>query len=195
MLTALLLAGSVCGVRAQGASSGDSLAFHRGQWGARFSLESPFVGIGGLAFTSERSAWTLDASLAIQNRQGADSAGPTTHDANSQLSISFGRRHYGLLGRRVRSFYGVGLSGIAIRGKSDQAGLILTNHSWGAGVFGELGAVVFLSPHITVGAFWPLNVQYLWTRSRVESNPPASQKLRSLQITANSLSLIGELYF
>jgi hypothetical protein len=64
---------------AQAVATPETLPFHPRQWGAEFSLNRDFVGLGVLRFHSPRSAWLLNAHLGSDDAYlGAHRAAGTT---------------------------------------------------------------------------------------------------------------------
>jgi hypothetical protein len=123
--------------------------FRAGQWAARFSLEQGFYGVGALLFTSSRKAWAMDVSLEADY---TDYTGSSYERKLSQLR--FGRRWYGAAHARVRPFGGGGVLGIYERVEEEFPGGTYTYERIGGGAYGEFGAALFFSPHLSLGARW-----------------------------------------
>jgi hypothetical protein len=168
------------------------IAFHRGQWGAQFSFEDPFTGLGALFFTSPRSAWTLNAALAFSATTSSVDLPPGTRESNVKsisLSLDLGRRWYGVTRGRAIAFYGVGATGGYRQDWATVDTVEISQHTWRAGLFGELGAQVHVTPYLSLGAAWPLRAQV----SRAFDDRGA--RATSWTISGTTLRLQGALYF
>ena len=74
VITALFAVASLCsGTTA--AQAPDSLAFHRGQWGAEFNISGGFFSAGALRFTSATHAWLLDLGAGYSHNSFSGPAG------------------------------------------------------------------------------------------------------------------------
>jgi hypothetical protein len=129
---------------ASGDTTGD---FRPGQWGVRFLTDGALYGVGALHFTAPQTAWLIEGYVAAnyQEQNGSNSNGQT-------IALIAGKRWYGERHSRVRSIGGAGVLAGFSRGYSsttDDA-----NESYSGGIYGELGAAVFFTPHLSLGANW-----------------------------------------
>ena len=129
------------------AAADTSGGFRPGQWGVRFISDGGVYGAGAVYFTSPRSAWLLEAYL--------DATYLEQYDASlnaEQATLLGGKRWYGERHGRVRSIVGVG--GLAGFGRVHYAGSDESDYSYAVGAYGEVGAAVFFTPHMSLGATW-----------------------------------------
>jgi hypothetical protein len=123
-------------------------------WGAEASVGD---GMGGtlLRFRSPTSAWTLGVSghLGVfdEDRPGIEESG-VTYNVSLRTGIRRYRAAAAALSRRTRPIAGVGVLGGVARNDFSR--------SWSAGLFGEVGAVHFFSPHVSLGASGGLELRY-----------------------------------
>jgi|GEM_PF-2597197 len=119
--------------------------FRPGQWGARFIANGGFYGGGALYFTAPRTAWLIEASVNASYEEQGD-----FNYNNESIVVIAGKRWYGERHRRVRSIGGAGV--LAGFGRNYYSGTDDANEGYSAGVYGELGAAVFFTPHLSLGA-------------------------------------------
>ncbi len=166
--------------------------FRAGQWAAQFGISGGFYGIGALRFSSSSTAWVLSANLraAHSSQDRAD----LTSDSYS-TGVSAGRRWYRPGAGRVRPFSELGLSAGYNWSKTDNGVYDSRQQGYGVGGYGQLGAMVFLAPELSVGAGWIASFGY--NHDHYESNGPSSYSSdrTGVSFDAGRLQLIGALYF
>ena len=138
-------------VHAQQASP-DSMP-HAGTWGAEVFLGNAGSGASILRFRSPKVALLFGADFSYSH-SGEDNGTiglPATTTTNVAARLGF-RNYRGSSADRLRPVVGAGL-------RSSYADA--TNASlWTAGAYGELGAMYFLTPHISLGGTGELQASY-----------------------------------
>lgn len=174
---ALLVALLVTGARVGGAQAvaADSLPFARGQWGLQVTGGANLVSVGALRFTSPRAAWLLDVAASVIRSEvqvDASAGAPLPPDADASqvntsgsASVRVGRRSYRPLGRGVASFATAGVAAGYSSALSTHAGGGRATMTTG-GLFGDLGATFFVTPHLGLGAAVTLDASYARSRTR-----------------------------
>jgi len=169
-----------------------AVRFHRGQWGADFSVTGGFYGTGLVKFRSPTRAWVLDVFGGFRSVQ--DSAQFAYHEgATQQVWLEFGSRNYRPLGSRVYRTLTFGVLG-SYDHRSDSVSMGATAHTtnWGAGLFADLGAEWMVTPHMSLGATWEVRAQYSHEHSTQSGNALDSD---SFELTFDGIGLRGALYF
>jgi hypothetical protein len=129
---------------ASGDTTGD---FRPGQWGARFISNGGVYGAGALYFTAPRTAWLIEGYLSAAYMEQNDA------EYNGQnIVVLAGKRWYGERHGRVRSIGGAGVLAGFSRGYSSMTDD--ASEAYTGGIYGELGAAVFFTPHLSLGANW-----------------------------------------
>ncbi|HVX88389.1 MAG TPA: outer membrane beta-barrel protein [Gemmatimonadales bacterium] len=167
-------------------------AFRAGQWAAQFGISGGFYGIGALRFSSPSTAWVFSANLrAAHNSQ--DRADLTSDFYST--GVSAGRRWYRPGAGRVRPFSELGLSAGYTWSKTEDAVYDSRQQGYGVGGYGQIGAMVFLAPELSVGAAWIASFGY--NHEHYETNGPSSYSSdrSGVSIDAGRLQLVGALYF
>lgn len=173
----------------------DSLPFRAGQWGAEFMIDDGTTGVGVLRFRSPRRAWMLDASFSAD---WYESSYPYTTDESGRsifVTLRAGPRRYRPIAQQAATYYGLGLTGSygwTGTGDNDQ------RENWGAGVFGELGGVYFVTRRLSLGA--KASVYGIWISSRTRwplppPSPPAVSWDRRFILSLSPVRIVGALYF
>ena len=126
-----------------------------GSWGAEVFVRDGGTGASLLRFQSSSRALVLGAEFTFLNVD--------TKAANVSVGGDGTRSNFGLrLGMRsyrqssteqLRPVIGFGARGAYGSGPSDAS-------DWNAGVYGELGAVYFLTPHVSLGGTGEINASY-----------------------------------
>lgn len=180
------------------AQATDSLPFRAGQWGAEFSATGSFGSVGLLRFRSNRSAWLIDVGGNV--RSGTQSDYVTSTDRSS-VDLRVGPRWYRPIGPRLMQFATVGPT-IGYSYEKSSGGLagqeiMLTQHSFGAGIFGELGAAWLVTPQLALGAAWQARAGYsrVTTDHSQEPNFQADGKASQLFADFGSATLRVSLHF
>lgn len=174
----------------------DTLPFHKGQWAAQFVAGTQFVSAGVLHFRSPRSAWLIDGSVHYSRIERRDNylvdtlIVPLTSTAWSATgTVRFGLRSYRPLGDATQLFVTYGLMLQGGGGENTSLGQTTDTWSWGAGVFGELGANYMITPHIGLGAAAGLQAAYS------QSGFAKSADTREIAVSGALLSLQLGIYF
>jgi hypothetical protein len=178
---------------AQDAPKPDTMPFHKGQWAAQFVAGTQFFSAGVLHFRSPKSAWLLDGSFYYTYSTFQADGDPSLTDTQNAgaVRLRLGLRNFKPLGNSTQFFTTFG--GVVLAGGSKDRGSFAGNGwSWGAGVFGELGANYMITSHIGFGAAAGLQVTY--NRSGSDA-PAASSSGEGVTISGALLSLQVGIYF
>ena len=145
-----------------------------GSWGAEVSFRDGGTGASLLRFQSSSRALVLGAEFNIQNvdiESGTlDFGGDGT---SSYLALRLGMRSYRRSGtEQLRPVIGFGARGTYLSGPSDAS-------EWSAGVYGELGAMYFLTPHVSFGGTGEINASYGKREQTLSSGIELDQSTRS----------------
>lgn len=168
----------------------DSLPFRPGQWGAEFAVDDGTVGLGVLRFRSPRKAWLLDASVSASWFETEAIFRETESGRSVFVNLRTGPRSYRPLATGSAAYVGTGLTG-AYGWIADGN---FRQRTWQAGVFGELGAVYFVTRRLSLGARVELSARY--TASRVSSPTlPLVERDRRFSIGMTPVRIVGGLYF
>ena len=173
--------------RAQTSATVDSTAPRRGTWAGE-------VAFGGgtsasiLRFRSPRSAWLLGAEVSALHLREENPETPF-EPATTETSIFVnllaraGRRNYARVGD-LRPFHGAGIIGGYFHTDDQDA--------WNAGVYGELGASYFFTPHVSLGTAGEVNATY---GERRASFFVGKQKVQTIGLSAIAVRVLGTVYF
>lgn len=127
---------------------------HAGTWGAEINIGSGPTGANLLRFISRNAALVAGGEFSY-TRLGRDEAAPGDAWGKSQTGVGgrLGIRMYrGSNTEKVRPVIGGGLrSGLSKAGQFK---------NWDAGVYAELGAAYFLTPHISLGGTGEIQAHY-----------------------------------
>jgi hypothetical protein len=172
------------------AAVADSLPFRAGQWGAEFAINDGTIGLGVLRFRSARKAWLLDASVGA-SWSDIESSFSAEHSARSVFARArAGPRRYRPIATGSAAYLGMGLTGSYGWATSDDT----RAHTWDAGVFGELGAVYFVTRRLSLGAQVEVSGSFSESHRRY-SNPPGGFRDRRVSIGVRPVRIVGALYF
>lgn len=171
------------------AAVADSLPFRAGQWGAQFAINDGTIGLGVLRFRSARKAWLLDASLGAS---WSDIESPFDDDIRRSVFVRLraGPRRYRPIATGSAAYLGMGLTGSYGWLASDDT----RAHTWDAGVFGELGAVYFVTRRLSLGAQVEVSGSFAESHQRY-SSPPGAFRDRHVSINVRPVRIVGALYF
>jgi len=188
----LLLAAAPASAVAQQASAASPLPFHAGQWGISANVSGAGNGLGALRFTAPNRALVLDLGFAITRQAQTVPAGPfspelSQHSTGGTATLSLGLRHFRPLSSAVAFFNTLGVDG------NYQGGGGGSSHSWGAGVFGDLGAQYMLDPRFSLGVATGLHLGYGEYRYPAGNGNVATNSTVSLHSTP--ARFIGAVYF
>ena|SRR5688500_9598374 len=132
----------------------DSAGPRAGAWAAEVTFGGSASGAGGtlLRFRTDRSAWLLGltAQVARRDRNEPFDDEDGTHGA---VGARLGLRSYRSPGSALRPVVGVGILGTlnAIGGNQE---------FWDAGIYGEMGAMRFFGPSVSLGATAEVQVRH-----------------------------------
>lgn len=201
-LACLLVAASVLSTRrvtgqevqgppnASPAAVADSLPFRAGQWGAEFAINNGTVGLGVLRFRSARKAWLVDAAVDASWSDSESLFGGAESGRSVFVRLRTGPRRYRPIATGSAAHAGMGLTGAyawAVDGD-------LRQRTWQAGVFGELGAVYFVTRRLSLGAQIEVSARYSASRSTSPSYPVIARD-RRFSIAMQPMRIVGALYF
>jgi hypothetical protein len=174
---------------AQPAATADSLPFRAGQWGTEFAINDGTFGLGVLRFRSARKAWLLDASVGALWSDIESSFGDHT-GRSIFVRVRTGPRRYRPMATGTGGYLGIGLTGSYGWTASDDT----RAHVWDAGVFGELGAVYFVTRRLSLGAQVELHAAFSEAFQR-SSTPAFGSRDRRVIIGVRPVRIVGALYF
>ena len=148
-----------------------------GAWAAEVFVRDGGTGGSLLRFLSSRNALVMGLDANVMN---VDTDGPGTSSVEgttSNFGLRLGMRTYRQSGtEQLRPVFGFGARG----GYSD-GGSGFT--SWTAGAYGELGAVYFLTPHVSLGATGELEASFGKRTQTVGSGVKLEQKMAGVSGT------------
>jgi hypothetical protein len=123
-------------------------------WAAEVALGGS-TGASLLHFVSRRTALLAGAEFALgHNESKSEIEGTTSESSFSNVTGRLGLRSYRDSGtERLRPVLGMGVRGSYAKLSTDV-------HSWNAGIYGELGAVYFVAPHLSLGGTGELQATY-----------------------------------
>jgi len=173
------------------AQTGDSLAFHKAQWGTEFNFGFGFVAAGVLYFTSPTHAFLLDIGTGYARSSGSARSGAYSASAVS-VATRVGTRAYRAFGRRLYRLTTVGVSVAYSRNESTQDTLRFNSEGIGAGLFADLGATWLVTPHLGIGAKAGATITY--TRATFTGSFGSGSENR-LRISVGDVALVGQVYF
>lgn len=133
---------------AQRPPSADSVP-RAGEWAAEFNIGSA-TGASLLRFWSPESALLLGAEFAVTHDDNNNATSGTYTNVSGRVGV---RRYRRSSTERLRPVIGFGARGGIMRAPNDAEG-------WSASVYGELGAVYFVAPHLSVGGVGELQASY-----------------------------------
>lgn len=163
----------------------------KGAWALQYQVKGDIT-LGSFAgntlsikkHTSDGKAWRLGLSLALSlndhdgTRDNGDASAPTDgNDNNSDVILAIQRIIYPDTKSRIVFYYGVGLEGRYMHGKteantysSETSGTTrtTTNDLWSGGVNGTLGAEWFVTRNISLLAEYGSSATYRSAKSTVE---------------------------
>jgi hypothetical protein len=145
---------------------------HAGTWGAEVFLGSAGAGASILRFQSPRLALLFGADFNVSHID-SDSDGQISGSSgtSSNVAARLGMRTYRQSSaEQLRPVVGFGVRAAYAKGPSEF-------RTWSTGVYGELGAVYFLTPHVSLGGTAELQANY-GKRSRQSDRPSRSTRRR-----------------
>ena len=190
-----------------GAQASDSLPFRPRQWATEFALGSSFSSVGLVRFLSARRALLLDFGGSVERESANRSTNQHSATNRTDLRLRVGPRWYRPLAPRVARYIAAGLATTMSRVRSNansvlQAqGYSVEERGTGLGGFGELGALWFVTDHLSLGASW--NASLVFRRSteerQVDSRAPQPQLFRTrvngTRLDFGQIAVRGALYF
>jgi hypothetical protein len=141
---------------AQRQASTDSVP-RTGEWAAELILGPSATGANLLRFTSPQFALVFGADFDVTHRKSESTTTAGVFSQSGTFSSVAARLGVRSLRQppteRLRPVVGFGVRGTYSGGPSDF-------RAWQAGVYGELGAVYFIAPHVSLGGTGELRVSY-----------------------------------
>lgn len=176
-------------VQAQQASP-DSMP-HAGTWGAEVFLGNAGSGASILRFRSPNVALLFGADFSYTHIGDADGTLTVSSGTSANVAARLGLRNYrGSSADRLRPVVGVGL-------RSSYSEPSSNSHAWSAGAYGELGAMYFLTPHISLGGTGELQASYGKRKQTftIQSGIQESAKQNTTTVTASLMRVMLAVYF
>jgi hypothetical protein len=183
----LVLAPSL--LAAQETAVRDTLGPRAGRWAAELGVGPDLSGTL-LRFRSPATAWLfgVEASFAESRQEVTDPFDGAQTVTSTQVNLfgHVGLRRYRVTQSALRPFTSAGFVG----GVSRLDGA----RGWAAGVFAELGASYFFSPHVSLGAAGGLQASYGKLRgdSPFDGTP---YRARTITLSGNAVQILGAVYF
>lgn len=177
-----------------------ALPLRRGQWAAQFRLASDAFGLGALRFRSPSSAWLADGGFNVETQRTSGTSGsaytpPDDRFTATTITLRSGLRAYRPVAPGIARYHGAGLT--AQYATSDSRNYL----AWqgGGGPYAELGAVYFVTPHLSLGAATQAAATYTGGRQRYKV-PDPDGVIRESAVTGwsfrlSGLTMLGTLYF
>jgi hypothetical protein len=136
-----------------------------GTWGAEVFIGSGGTGASLLRFMSPSRALLFGADFDVARIED-DSDGPFEQGGTiTNVAARFGFRSYReSSNQRLRPVLGFGARGSYGRGPSEI-------RSWSTGVYGELGAVYFLTPNVSLGGTGEVRASYGKRKQTLSAGP------------------------
>jgi hypothetical protein len=177
-------------VHAQRPASADSVP-RAGEWAAEVVLGPSVTGASLLRFMSRQTALLFGADFNVSHRKSESSAplvgSFTTSGTFSSVGVRFGFRSYRQSStERLRPVVGFGARGGYSSGPSDFS-------AWNAGIYGELGAVYFIAPHLSLGGTGELRATY--GKQTQDSGTSGSSGTKITEIGGSLVRLLLSVYF
>lgn len=170
-------------------ASADSMP-HTGTWGAEVFLGNAVSGASILRFRSPKVALLFGADFAYSHTGDGDGTLPAGSGTATSVAARLGFRNYrGSSADRLRPLVGLGLR----TSYSDTPTVSL----WSAGGYGELGAMFFLTPHISLGGTGELQASYGKRTQTVifQTGNRESVKQNTTTVTASLMRVMLAVYF
>jgi hypothetical protein len=177
--------------RTASAQTSDSVAFHRGQFGADFLIGGGFAAAGALHFTSSTRALLLDVNATY--RHASEHLGSTAVTGNSaDAGVRLGTRAYHWLDHHLYRWTTLGVSVSYNWQTSTQDTISQTTQGIGGGVFANIGATWLVTPHLGIGAQWEADLTYNHSSGSASSGTPTAD---FVSLSLARIALVGQLYF
>jgi hypothetical protein len=160
------------------------MSFHRGQWGAEFSIATGFAGVGALRFTSPTHAWLIDFGATYDHTSTSG-----IRESRTTASLDLGTRAYHALRRRL---YRLTTFGVSLNYRRSPASPGTTTETFGGGLFADLGATWLVTPELGIGARWRAAISY--GHGKV-SGAGVSSTADGVSVSLGPLLLAGQIYF
>ena len=173
---------------AQASSSSDSTP-RAGQWGAEVVVGPSASGASLLRFQSRRLAWVLGADFNISRRELEVDGPVDTDDSQTFMDVRarLGLRSYRESSSdRLRPVVGGGLR-LGLADGPDDASTTTV------GVYGELGGVYFVAPHLSLGAVGELTAGY--SKRKLDGIGTTTTELTSLDFSGSLVRVMLSVYF
>ncbi|HUF27335.1 MAG TPA: hypothetical protein VMM18_10190 [Gemmatimonadaceae bacterium] len=172
------------------ASARAATPFRGGQWGAEFAASDDFQSVGMVRLLSPVRALAFDVSFATMS---SDVDGSDAEQSASTYGLSLGYRIYrGVASNVVGSLTAGGLINSASSSNTTGAGATTETTARGWGPFAELGASYFITPHLSLGAAYGL--QLVMVNSKTEG-PGGTTESSGHVLGTSPLSVRVGLYF
>ena len=172
-------------------ASPDSMP-HAGTWGAEVFLGNSGSGASILRFQSPKIALLFGADFSYSHTSDDDGSSGYFGGTGTFVAARLGLRNYrGSTADRLRPVVGVGVRTSYSKGTSDL-------QLWGAGAYGELGAMYFLTPHVSVGGTGEVQAGYQQRKQTITSFPDAQRqtiKQNTTTVTASLMRVMLAVYF
>lgn len=164
---------------------------HAGTWGAEVFLGNSGSGASILRFQSSNVALLFGADFSYSHTSDDDGTIGLS-SSGTLVAARLGLRNYrGSTAERLRPVAGVGVRTVYGKGSSD-------SQTWSAGAYGELGAMYFLMPHISLGGTGEIQASYGKRKQTITSFPNGSSqtlKQNSTTVTASLMRVMLAVYF
>lgn len=161
----------------------------KGEWGAEVVLGPSITGASVLRFLSSRTALVVGANASVSHSKHEIDDGFSFPDQSSTQSNIDGRlglrRYHSSAREHLHPLVGVGVRSIYTKLAAD-------SHAWTAGGYGELGAIYFFTPHLSLGATGEVSALYSKTTQRANNTKATST---STAVNASLVRVLASVYF
>jgi hypothetical protein len=161
-----------------------------GTWAAEAIIGSGASGASLLRFQSARTALLLGADFNVFHQEEDDDEGTgvgllsgTTSTVNARLGVRSYRQSDT---DRLRPILGFGARGGYSKSSSNVRG-------WTTGVYGELGAVYFVTPHLSLGGTGELQANY--GKQKLRSGATTTREVTLTSINGSLIRVMLSVYF
>jgi len=193
MLTAIVLGSGP--IAAQAPS--DTLPFRRGQWGVQFRPSTDAAGLGALRFRNRSSAWVVDVRAYVNDSWTF--GGGERRSIGSGGDFRAGLRRYRLAAPRVARFFTIGgTGGYTVNRQTSEGYPDQQLLSGSVGVYGDVGAAVFVAPYFSLGASTQASLmatgdRYVYTAT--PTSPRSETRRAGWWAGFGGITVLATLYF
>ncbi len=205
----VLIAASIVACLAPDSAGGqatDSLPFRPRQWGTEFSLGSSFSSVGLVRFLSSQHALLLDFGGSLERASANRTNAPYLASDRTDLRLRVGPRWYRPVAPRVARYVSAGLTTSLSHVRFDVDSVLRAQgyageqRGTGLGAFGEIGALWFVTNHLSLGASWNATLEFRRDTderqdARVARPQQVENRVDRTTLAFGQIAMRGALYF